>query len=77
MPRPRFKGRKVIEDYWVDNYCTVACTLCGNRGIIDTRNTAVTAAGVRTGRLNWCICPNGIVLRAIHKGELPNDIIPR
>lgn len=53
---------KPIADYWFDHYQDGHCTLCGNRGIVDTRGVA-TAAGVVVGRLNFCICPNGQVLR--------------
>jgi hypothetical protein len=53
----------VIADYWAKHYATEHCTLCGNHGVIDTRATAVTPAGVWVGRVNFCICPNGMVLR--------------
>ena len=54
---------KKITNYWLEHYCTEHCTLCGNSGVLDTRATAVTAAGVWVGRLNYCICPNGQALR--------------
>lgn len=54
---------KAVEAYWLEHYAKDHCTLCGNWGVIDTRATAVTAAGYRTGRLNFCICPNGQALR--------------
>jgi len=73
MARPRFKGRKIVTDYWLDHYCDHLCTLCGNSGVIDTRKTAVSAAGYNSGRLNWCICPNGQCLRAAANGELPKE----
>ena len=53
---------KNITNYWLDNYAADHCTLCGNRGIIDTRGVT-TPAGLEVGRLNYCICPNGQVLR--------------
>jgi len=54
-----------ITKYWLDHYIhNDLCSLCGNSGTIDTRFTAVSAAGVRSGRLNWCICPNGQAMRA-------------
>jgi len=34
------------------------CTLCGNRGIIDTRGVK-TADGIEVGARNFCLCPNG------------------
>lgn len=52
-----------VTDYWHRHYATVHCTLCGNSGVLDTRATAVTAAGLWVGRLNLCICPNGQALR--------------
>ena len=55
-----------ITDYWLKHYVNGdvdLCSLCGNRGKIDTRDTAVSAAGVNSGRVNFCICPNGQALR--------------
>lgn len=57
------RGAKFLTQIWLDWYCTEHCTLCGNTGIIDTRQTAITPAGVSAGRLNWCLCPNGRGLR--------------
>lgn len=54
---------ETITDYWHKHYATDHCTLCGNWGVIDTRASAVTPAGYRTGRLNFCICPNGQAMR--------------
>lgn len=51
-----------VEDYWLRHYTSNHCTLCGNTGVIDTRGVR-TNAGFPTGRLNWCICPNGQILR--------------
>jgi hypothetical protein len=49
---------KIVEDYWFKHYLGASlCSLCGNKGVIDTRLTA------REGRLNYCICPNGRVMR--------------
>jgi hypothetical protein len=52
----------IITNYWHDYYCTDHCTLCGNTGIIDTRGTK-TNAGLLVGRVNYCICPNGQIMR--------------
>ncbi len=52
---------KLIK-YWLKHYATDHCTLCGNSGVIDSRGVR-TAAGHVVGRLNWCICPNGIAIR--------------
>jgi len=40
------------------------CGLCGNTGIVDTRGRMFTPAGVECGVRQWCICPNGRVLKA-------------
>lgn len=66
---------KPIADYWSKNYCTMHCTLCGNTGIIDTRGTR-TPAGWEVGRLNWCLCPNGQLMRYHSKSEpTENDLL--
>ena len=59
-----------VTNYWLEYYCADHCTLCGNRGWLDTTGTR-TAAGVLVGRVNYCICPNGQALRA-GGAELPN-----
>lgn len=67
----RMQG-KVIDDYFwkhYENNESHLCSLCGNSGVIDTRGTAVSGAGVDAGRLNYCICPNGRVMRE-HKAVL-------
>ena len=53
---------KPVTDYWYEFYCLNHCTLCGNSGWLDTRGVR-TPAGVETGRVNWCICPNGQAFR--------------
>ena len=61
-----------ITEYWYNNYVNgTHCSLCGNSGVINTCLTSRTAAGVNTGRFNWCMCPNGQARRARSKGELP------
>ena len=57
-----FKNKAVI-DYAMKHYVTEHCTLCGNRGVIDTRGVS-TPAGLVVGRLNYCICPNGQAMRS-------------
>lgn len=52
-----------VENFWLEHYADGHCTLCGNRGVIDTRASAVTPVGKRVGKLNYCICPNGQALR--------------
>ena len=51
-----------LVEYWHAHYASEHCTLCGNWGIIDTR-LATTPAGYPVGRLNYCICPNGLAMR--------------
>lgn len=54
-----------ITDYWLKYYLdkeTSFCSLCGQSGIINTEG-AHSPAGVKVGRLNYCICPNGQSLR--------------
>jgi hypothetical protein len=53
---------EAITEYWLKHYCSGHCTLCGNCGIIDTRGVK-TPTGLDVGRLNYCLCPNGQVLR--------------
>ena len=60
--KPIRKKHYLITRYWSNYYALDACTLCGNRGIIDTRGVK-TAGGREVGRLNYCICPNGQTLR--------------
>lgn len=51
---------KSLEEYWLKHYMGESlCSLCGNSGIIDTRQSARRSAG----RLNYCICPNGRAMR--------------
>jgi len=75
--------RKPVADYWFENYinrdvadnCHHLCSLCGNRGIVDTRGRAISAKGLDAGRLNYCICPNGQALRT-HKAPLMLPVAP-
>lgn len=52
----------IVTNYWHEFYCNSHCTLCGNKGFIDTRGVT-TCSGVRVGRVNYCICPNGQLMR--------------
>ena len=56
-----------ITDYFFAHYWTYEhhglCTLCGNTGTIDTRETAISPRGYNVGRINFCICPNGQAAR--------------
>lgn len=58
--------REAITDYWAAHYLNDQvglCSLCGNSGYLHTTYTAVSAAGVNAGRVNFCLCPNGQALR--------------
>lgn len=57
------RGRsKAITDYWYKYYCNGLCTLCGNAGIIDNTG-ARNSVGTPFGCKQFCICPNGQVMR--------------
>lgn len=67
------KENKAVTEYWLEHYGAekvCLCSLCANTGVIDTTATAISPAGVRAGRRNWCICPNGQALR-IASGAKP------
>lgn len=60
-----------LTDYCLAHYFYLGlCSLCGNTGVIDTRQSARSPAGARPGRLNWCLCPNG---QALRRRNLPDD----
>lgn len=60
------RTNKRLNTYWHKHYVNKGlCSLCGNSGKIDTTHTAISAVGVRCGRVNYCICPNGQTLRKI------------
>ncbi len=52
----------IVTKYWLEYYASHYCTLCGNTGFIDTRGVK-TPAGLEVGRINYCICPNGQIMR--------------
>lgn len=39
------------------------CGLCGNRGIINTKNTVTSPIGTPCGVEGYCICPNGRAMK--------------
>jgi hypothetical protein len=66
---------ETVTRYWMSFYVNDGlCSLCGNRGAIDTRGKE-TMAGKVVGRLNWCICPNGQRLRQAMHPRQPGDVI--
>ena len=72
VPRIRAMNGHVVN-YWMKYYVNrLHCSLCGNRGVIDTRG-ATTPAGVEVGRRNWCICPNGQAIRKAVGERLPEQ----
>jgi hypothetical protein len=56
------KFKKILRDYWNTHYLddvTGLCCLCGNTGIIDTTNSAISPRGLKVGKKVYCLCPNG------------------
>ena len=52
--------KKKLTALWLEEFSRLGhCCLCGNSGIINTRNKVFTAAGVHCGDIAFCICPNG------------------
>lgn len=65
----------MLTNYWLEHYVEKGhCSLCGNRGLIDTRGLK-TLAGVEVGRVNYCVCPNGQEARK-HRAPLDVDTPP-
>lgn len=62
IARLRDELSQAITKYWIKHYVEGHCTLCGNSGLIDTSGVR-THAGVKVGRVNYCLCPNGQLLR--------------
>ncbi len=60
---------KAIADFVQEHYDNTdvtpygLCSLCGNMGVIDTRGRAISGAGIDAGRLNYCLCLNGMEMR--------------
>jgi len=60
------KNKKILSDFWLNNYVNkeyALCGLCGNTGIINTTNSAVSPAGIKCGGKYFCVCPNGRVIK--------------
>jgi hypothetical protein len=58
MTRPITKSQ--MATLWRDEFGKRNhCCLCGNHGIINTRNKVFTAAGFECGDIVFCLCPNG------------------
>lgn len=57
-------------DLWLSEFMSRDghhCALCGNHGIIDTRDKIFTSAGVECGNRLYCICPNGRQIKKCSK----------
>lgn len=62
---------KEVQEYWAEYFISNAlCSLCGNSGVINTIGVT-SRAGIHCGRLNWCICPNGQIMRYGAEGKEP------
>ncbi len=55
-----------VRDYWAEHYVggNRLCLLCGNSGIVDTTESAVSPQGSPVGCRTFCICPNGQSMRS-------------
>ena len=57
-------SKNQLANLWLEEYGRQGhCCLCGNYGIIDTRNKIYTPAGFECGDKVYCICPNGRALK--------------
>jgi hypothetical protein len=72
------RTNNTVVNYWAEHFINDnLCSLCGNTGCIDTRETAVSPKGQKVGRLNHCICPNGQRLRELGGIPIPRDSSPK
>ncbi len=58
--RPATEGE---NKFWFEFVSLGLCGLCGQHGVIDTRDKMFSPAGVECGVLAYCICPNGRTLK--------------
>lgn len=75
----RYKGKKFFEDFWYEYYLdkeNYLCSLCANSGVIDTTGIQ-SPSGTKTGRKNWCICPNGQAMRIGTKTKSPKEYLDK
>ena len=64
------KYKRILRNYWEKYYLNKnvnLCGLCGNTGIIDTSQTAISPSGIKSGGTFYCICPNGRQLNSKDK----------
>ena len=52
------------KELWLEFVNKNLCSLCGNSGIIDTTDV-VSPGGIECGRKNYCICPNGRIIKSL------------
>lgn len=58
-------SKNQLADFWLAEYAPLgACCLCGNIGVIDTRDSVRTPGGLHCGAKVFCLCPNGRALKA-------------
>lgn len=58
----RYPHKKLLSEIWKEEYQTLGfCIICDNSGIIDTRDKVF--AGYSIGRISFCICPNGRIMK--------------
>lgn len=47
------------------------CGLCGNTGIVDTRDKVTSSYGDECGVRAYCLCPNGRIIKHQSNNVLP------
>lgn len=57
------------DELWLEFIVDNLCSLCGNKGVIDTHGIR-TPANYECGALHYCICPNGRALKAGNADKL-------
>jgi hypothetical protein len=69
--------RNAVNVYWLAYFVgrDGQCSLCGNSGVVNTRDRAMNASGVDQGRIQFCFCPNGQEIRAITDSSNEVDVI--
>jgi len=52
-----------MSDLWLEYAAHGHCGLCGNTGVVNTLENAITPNGTHVGVKAFCICPNGRALK--------------
>lgn len=56
--------RHKLTDLWLNEFIrNGSCCICGDSGMIDTRNVIFNEFGEECGAEVFCICPNGRELK--------------